>query len=261
LAGVNVNGPRPTSSTGRNRNSVKNIASKGGNIRTALNRDRTTGIGGGLDRKAPAAISPTAFDAAASIKKMAELRQVRQASTAARTTLPLGGAPDRSSAMSAVSGATAMVQAQANMTALALAAAQRARRSGGGGGIPQGPGGPLIKQLARGFAAAGDKRMAKFVRRNPGDIRTWLGQESGLDTDAISPPNNQGDPNYGLFQFARLDPGARPWLERFITQGGKGFTATPFQQAQLAARFFDLTPSDVRSYVEQIRSGSYKGWG
>jgi hypothetical protein len=249
------NGPRPTASTGRNRNSVRNIVSKGGNIRTALKRDRTTQVGGAMDKKGPVTTSGTPFDPAGSLQKLADLRAKSAIGTVSRTALQLPTALDTSSNVAAMTAAT---QAQANMTALALAAAQRA---GNSGYVPRGGGGPLMAQLAKGFRAAGDPRMAKFIRRNPALARIWLGQESGLDPDAISPPNNQGDPNYGLFQFARLDPGARPWLEKYITQNGKGFTATPFQQAVLAARYFDLTPADVRRYVQEIQQGTYKGWG
>jgi hypothetical protein len=249
------NGPRPRVSTGRNRNSTRNIASKGGNIKTALNRDRTTGVGGAMDKKGSTTVSGTPFDPAASLAKLASLRTKQQLGTISRTALQLPKALDTSGNVAAMTAAT---QAQANMTALALAAAQRAGKSGY---VPRGGGGPLMAQLVKGFRAAGDPRMAKFIKRNPQLARTWLGQESGLDPNAISPANNQGDPNYGLFQFARLDPGARPWLEKYITNNGQGFTATPFQQAVLAARHFDLTPADVRRYVQEIQQGTYKGWG
>jgi hypothetical protein len=225
------NGPRPTASTGRNRNSVRNIVSKGGNIRTALKRDRTTQVGGAMDKKGPVTTSGTPFDPAGSLQKLADLRAKSAIGTVSRTALQLPTALDTSSNVAAMTAAT---QAQANMTALALAAAQRA---GNSGYVPRGGGGPLMAQLAKGFRAAGDPRMAKFIRRNPALARIWLGQESGLD------------------------PGARPWLEKYITQNGKGFTATPFQQAVLAARYFDLTPADVRRYVQEIQQGTYKGWG
>lgn len=248
------NGPRAKTTTGRNRRTVRNIASKGGNIRTALDRDRTAKPGA-IDTKPTTggsdAAKPTPFDPAASLKKMKELREKRTQSMVQQANLPVPGAPNFGPAVAGYQQAAA---AKANITALALAAT---RQQGGGGN----PGGGLMKQLSAGFRAAGDPRMARFVANNRGRMKIWLGQESGLDVDAISPPNNQGDPNYGLFQFARLDPGARPWLERYITNGGKGFSASPFQQAKLAAKFFDLTPSDVKRYVQQIRNGTYKGWG
>jgi len=37
--------------------------------------------------------------------------------------------------------------------------------------------------------------------------------------------------------------------------------ATPYQQAQFVAKYFNLTPADIRTYAQQIKSGSYSGWG
>lgn len=254
-----TNGPRAKTTTGRNRRTVRNIASKGGNMRTALKRDRTNSPGaidakpasGGTEKPKPAP-----FDPAASLKKMKEIRESRAQSQTTRSDIPLPGAPNYTAATNAYTQAAATTGLKANLTALALAAS---RQGGGGGG--GNPGGGVMKQLSAGFRSAGDTAMARFVKRNPHLMRVWLGQESGMRRNAVSPPNNQGDPNYGYFQFARLDPGARPWLERFITKGGQGFSASAFQQARLAAKYFDLTPSDVRTYVQQIRSGTYKGWG
>jgi hypothetical protein len=252
-------GPRLRSTTGRNRNSTRNIASKGGNIKTALNRDRTTGQGG-VQNKPPLPVSPPNNNNVAAAKALATQRAIQsdqRVQTAFR--IPqLGQLPDTTAATQSAAAA------YSNMTALALGAMYASGQGVGTGGsaISTGPGGPHMRQLVKGFRAADDPAMARFVKRNPNLVKIWLRQESGLDPAAISPPNNQGDPNYGLFQFARLDPGARPWLEKFIKGQGAGrFTATPFQQAQLAARYFDLTPADVRRYVREIKAGTYKGWG
>lgn len=260
-------GPRQRTTTGRNRVSVRNIASKDGNIRTALDRDRTTGIGGQVNRPGTSegterpSVSPTPFSPQESLQQLKQLREKQQAQTALQT-VQLGQAPATSGLETMTKAVSTAQTAQANLTALALASMYRQGRGGQAGTPPRGSGGPILEQLRRGFAAAGDSRMARFVRRNPELMKVWLGQESGLRPGAISPPNNQGDPNYGLFQFARIDPGARPWLERFIKGPGAGrFTASPYQQAILAARHFDLTPKDVRRYVQQIRAGNYPGWG
>lgn len=247
------NGPRATFKTGRNRRTVQNIASKGGNFKTALNRDRQTGIGGSLNKAPKPKIAKKAdYQPTESLKK---LKGLKASTSLQRTPLDLPKAADFTQAYG---GANASVAANTQSMAVITALQLMAQRNGGR--MPSGGGGPIMKQLARGFARAGDDKMARFVRRNPDLMRTWLNQESGMRPGAISPPNNQGDPNYGLFQFARLDPGARPWLEKFIGPGGR-FKATPFQQAVLAARHFDLTPQDVRSYVQQIKAGNYPGWG
>lgn len=236
------NGPRAKATTGRGRGSLTNMLSKYDRDRTPLNaatRPQTSAPTGAPEPEAKAAL--------AKLKQMRENRKEKvQTPDTFRPTIT----------------APQLIQPRANLTALAYAAMRTGNSGGGGGNLPTGPtGGPLMAQLAAGFRKAGDDKMARFVLKNPQLMRTWLGAESGLDFGAISPPNNQGDPNYGGFQFARLDPGARPWLEKFIKRGGRKFTATPFQQAILAAKYFDLTPRDVRGYVQQINQGTYQGWG
>lgn len=257
------NGPRQRISTGRNRRTLQNIASKGGNIYTALQRDRVTGIGGAVNTPAPPVPKPKVKSTFTPTESLKKLQAIRAAATINLNTTPPGSIGVTTTTPSTGYTPSTPPPPRSNMTALALlaAATAQANNSGGGGG-GQGPGGPIMRQLARGFRSADDPRMARFVKRNKDLMRIWLGQESGMDPKAISPPNNQGDPNYGLFQFARLDPGARPWLERFIKGSGHGrFTATPYQQARLAAKYFDLTPADVRRYVREIQAGTYKGWG
>lgn len=251
------NGPRKKATTGRNRLTVQNIASKGGNIRTALNRDRQTGVGGSLNQAPKPKIEKKA-EGYKPTESLNKLKALRTSSALNRSPSSPPKLTDFASANApALAASTANTTAMAMLTALQLAQSRR----GGGTAVGQGPGGPIMRQLAKGFARAGDDKMARFVRRNPDLMRIWLNQESGMRRNAVSPPNNQGDPNYGYFQFARLEPGARPWLEKFITKGGQGFKANAFQQAVLAARHFDLTPQDVRTYVQQINAGTYKGWG
>jgi hypothetical protein len=243
---MEVNGPRRKRTTGRNRNTLINIRSKGGKIPSALDRQRSKQINA-FDK--PQVSQPTEQKAppVAAIQNARRERSSLQAPTAA--TLATSTGADYSSGTQALAAAAQRTQAGAAQLAV-LQAQQRQRPKG------------FMRQIVRGFAAGGDPAMARFARKNPHLIKEWLGQESGLDPKAISPPNNQGDPNYGAFQFARIDPGARPWLEKFIKGPGHGrFTANMFQQAKLAVKYFDLTPSDVRRYVQQIRQGTYKGWG
>ena len=84
---------------------------------------------------------------------------------------------------------------------------------------------------------------------------TWVNAESGWQVDVASPANNQGMPNYGLFQFWA----GHPWVSDYLS--GNHFTASPFEQAVLVARYFDLTPDDIRSYAAAIQGGDYRGWG
>lgn len=113
--------------------------------------------------------------------------------------------------------------------------------AGGGGG-----GGDIKSQLKAGFLRAGRRDLADMVDTPEFDI--WVKQESGWNPNAISPANNQGKPNYGLFQFWAGHKWARP-----------GFS--PEEQAFLAATKFRLSPERIRNFAAQIRSRRYKGWG
>ena len=90
-----------------------------------------------------------------------------------------------------------------------------------------------------------------------GAFKTWIGAESGWDPDIVSKYYEGHGQNSGLFQFAN---NYHPWVANYIQNGD--FTATPFQQAKMVAKYFpQLDPRDIRSYARQIRDGTYKGWG
>lgn len=116
-----------------------------------------------------------------------------------------------------------------------------------------GPGGDVLEQLRAGFLAAGRPDLADMVGRRSFD--TWVDQESGWDEDIVSPANNQGLPNGGLFQF---------WYGHDFSNGAEGansFNASPYQQAIWAATQFGLDPKDIRGYARSINNGTYGGWG
>lgn len=115
------------------------------------------------------------------------------------------------------------------------------------------PGGDVMEQLRAGFRAVGRNDLAEMV--GGPDFGAWVNAESGWDPEAVSPANNQGKANGGLFQFWFGHKWAAPYA-----QGGR-FTMSPFEQAQVAATRFNLTPDRIRKFAAQIRSGSYRGWG
>jgi hypothetical protein len=64
--------------------------------------------------------------------------------------------------------------------------------------------------------------------------------------------------NAGLFQFALLD---RSWVWDDVDRGSWVYNATPYEQAKMVTKYFNLTPGDIRRYASEINSGSYQGWG
>jgi hypothetical protein len=106
--------------------------------------------------------------------------------------------------------------------------------------------GDLRGQLKAGFMRAGRQDLAAMV--DDPDFDTWIKQESGWNPYAKSPANNQGKPNYGLFQFWAGHGWARPDMN-------------PEEQAYTAATKFRLDPGRIRGFASAIRSGRYKGWG
>lgn len=108
------------------------------------------------------------------------------------------------------------------------------------------------RKLRRGFLKADRRDLARMVGTDAMD--TWIGQESGWDPTAVSPANNQGLPNGGLFQFWYGHDFSNPW------EGSK-FTMPIAKQAKMAATQFNLTPARIREFARQIRNGTYKGWG
>src|SRR5205823_2610810 len=63
------------------------------------------------------------------------------------------------------------------------------------------PAGPARDQLERGFRDAGRPDLARIAHTR--DFQTWIRQESGWNPKAVSPANNQGLRNDGLFQVWR----------------------------------------------------------
>lgn len=121
-------------------------------------------------------------------------------------------------------------------------------RKGKGGKAPQGG---VKKQLWQGFIDAGRPDLAAMVRTE--DFDTWIGAESGWVVDKTSPANNQGMANDGLFQV---------WRGHSYNANGQVSKMNAYQQARLVARFFPhLEPKDIRTYADQVRNGSYIGWG
>ena len=253
-------------STGRGRTSLTNIRSKQNTLPSALSRAKGTPGGAydapksqGLGR--PQAQGTADLDVGQGLRKVAAARTKTKAELV-RPDIPTTGV-NLSGGIAALNQATTSINANIMAAAAAAGAAKARMASQGQGGAPtinSGPGGPVLKQMAKGFAAAGDMKMARFVRKNPGLMKTWLKAE--MWGGGASQPYD-GIRNYGYFQFRGLE--GRPWLDKFVSGGpvgqGDKFSATPYQEAVLAAKYFDLTPNDVRGYVDQIKAGNYPGWG
>jgi hypothetical protein len=108
-------------------------------------------------------------------------------------------------------------------------------------------------QLRAGFRSVGRNDLARFVDHP--DFQTWIQQESGWNPRAVSPANNQGKANGGLFQFWFGHAWAAPY-----NKNGK-FTMSVYDQAINAVKHFGLTVGEIKRYANSIRAGSYKGWG
>jgi hypothetical protein len=111
----------------------------------------------------------------------------------------------------------------------------------------------IDRQLYRGFIDAGRPDLARLVGTK--DFNAWVNAESGFRPDVVSQYYAEHGVNYGLFQFWEGHDWTKPYVE------GNSFTATPYQQAKLVAKYFDLTPGEVHTYADQIRAGTYQGWG
>lgn len=118
---------------------------------------------------------------------------------------------------------------------------------------PSGGGGALFDQLRAGFNRAGRPDLAAMVGTPA--FNAWTNAESSGNPSEVSPANNQGKPNGGLFQFWA----GHGWAQPFF-QGGR-FTMSPEEQAYMAATQFNLTPQKIKGYADQIAAGHYVGWG
>lgn len=116
----------------------------------------------------------------------------------------------------------------------------------------------IQQQLYRGFVDAGRADLAKMVGTK--DFETWIDAESGWNPNSVSQYFQGHGRNAGLFQFAFL---SRDWVTKDVshTQGDWVYTATPYEQARSVAQFFSLTPGDIKRYAQEIRNGTYSGWG
>jgi hypothetical protein len=123
---------------------------------------------------------------------------------------------------------------------------------------PPGSRASVQAQLAAGFKAAGKPALATLV--GTPDFNLWLKTESGWRSTAVSPANNQGMVNGGLFQFWY----GHPWAQQYFSKGNVAtsrFTMPVRDQANAAVKYFNLTPQAVHQYAAQIRAGTYHGWG
>lgn len=138
--------------------------------------------------------------------------------------------------------------------------------SSGGGAATTGGGwtNELVERLKAGYRRANRPDMVEICDST--DMKTWLGAESAgtYDPTIVSPANNNGKVNGGLFQFWA----GHPWAVQYFTKGvytpgssGNKFTAGIEQQAVFSVTNFNLTPSDVATYAREIRDGTYHGWG
>ncbi len=111
----------------------------------------------------------------------------------------------------------------------------------------------IKEQLYNGFLKVGRPDLAQMV--NTKDFQTWIGQESGWNPYSVSQYYQGHGRNFGLFQFWQ----GHEWTNEYLQNGE--WTATPFEQAKLVARYFPgLTAEDIRTYADQIRNGVYRGW-
>ena len=105
--------------------------------------------------------------------------------------------------------------------------------------------------IEQGFRNSGRDDLAGMARTD--DFHAWVNKESGWNPRAVSPPNNQGLRNDGLFQI---------WRGHAFNRNGEVSRMSPYDQARTVARSFpQLSPARIRQYAAQIRMGTYKGWG
>ncbi|MEO7260457.1 MAG: hypothetical protein ABI047_04245 [Jatrophihabitantaceae bacterium] len=117
----------------------------------------------------------------------------------------------------------------------------------------------IKQQLAAGFRAAGRTGLAEAV--SGPDFSLWVTQESGWNPRKVSDRSNQGKVNGGLFQFWYGHAWAQPFFSRGNDPRGV-FTMAPADQAQAVVRHFPhVTAATVHGYAQQIRNGTYRGWG
>lgn len=110
--------------------------------------------------------------------------------------------------------------------------------------------GRVNRQLYQGFIDAGRPDLAKMVGTPA--FNAWVNAESGWNVHVTSAANNNGLANDGLFQI---------WRGHSFNSNGQVSGMSPYEQAQIVTQYFDLTPEDILRYYDQIKAGSYHGWG
>lgn len=117
----------------------------------------------------------------------------------------------------------------------------------------------IKQQLAAGFRAASRTGLAEAV--SGPDFTLWVQQESGWNPRKVSDRSNQGKVNGGLFQFWY----GHDWAQQYFSRGNdpRGvFIMATADQARAVVRYFPhVTAARVRTYAQQIRNGTYHGWG
>lgn len=240
------NGPRPQITTGRNRQTLQNLATKQDVDEFGKRKFSLVRGGRPIDTK-PAA------------DRMKAARRPPTPGTPSNTDVVNPAVT--ALAQGVTTGNTSTVNSALPMLLMALQ--QKKQETGGyggaGGTIPVG----IRAQLIRGFRAAGRGDLAKMVRTRAFD--TWLSAESGWNPNAVGGGLGPDARVGGLFQFMDFDE--RDWLDNafnYNVEGSHGygsFLMPVKRQAKMAGTMFDLTPADIRRYAREIRAGTYKGWG
>lgn len=211
------NGPRQGISTGRNRRTVQNISSKGGNIYTALQRDRQTGLGGQLNKAPKPKVQTKQFTPTESLKKLKEIRT--QTTANLNTTLPTASTAPKTSSIQPYLAAQ---QGRANITAMALLAKMAQHNQGGTKGGNTTPAGGVsgLQALAQRMAArqhgwGGNKQWQA--------LQELVQRESSWNPKADNPTSTA----YGLFQF----------LDSTRENYGLGLNAKPRKQIKAGLQY------------------------
>jgi hypothetical protein len=117
----------------------------------------------------------------------------------------------------------------------------------------------LKQKLATGFSSAGRAGLAEAV--HGADFSLWVQTESGWNPRVVSGRTNQGKVNGGLFQFWY----GHSWAQPYFSRGNDPrsvFTMPPADQARAVVQHFPhVTAATVHTYAQQIRNGTYHGWG
>lgn len=246
-----ANGPRQRPVHGRNRNSVRNIASK--------SRKRTTGV----PRRTPTqAVAPRAFDIPSDIPKptipVQTTPKIKKLAQSQNQQLQLPAA--FSATMQGAQAQAEASTARANMTALALAAARRQQHSQGDTGGGQSYVG--IKGYAR------QQAREVFGKGYWGPLNKLVSGESGWNPDASNPSSSAAGlfqfldstrENYGLSASAGPKKQINAGLQYIQDRYGDPRRAWKFWQATVNENA-TLAPRNLQDLARQWISSGYKGY-